>query len=94
MKRTKRLMATMILAAVATFGTPQAFAGIMIGDKQMASTESSVSAERNGVGLTDRNGVGLTDRNGVGLTDNSIVGVGLTDFVGILISDLARMLGA
>jgi hypothetical protein len=40
MTKTKRLMATMILAVVATMGTPQAFAstGIMLGDRATTGT--------------------------------------------------------
>ena len=40
MTKTKRLMATMILAAVAMMSTPQAFAstGIMLGDRATTGT--------------------------------------------------------
>jgi hypothetical protein len=49
MTKTKRLMATMLLAVVATLSTPQAFAGggIMLGDR--ATTRSN----RTGIMLGD-----------------------------------------
>jgi hypothetical protein len=79
MKRTKRLMATMILAAMATLSTAQAFAapsngkdGIMLGDRS-----------RTGIMLGDRNrtGIMLGDRNraGIMLGDRSRTGIMLGD---------------
>jgi hypothetical protein len=72
MKRTKRLMATMILAAVATMSTPQAFAGIMIDDvAQPTGCECTVE----GHGLLDRMGIMMGDvafylgLGGIGLLD-------------------------
>jgi hypothetical protein len=72
MKRTQRLMATMILAAVAMVGTPQAFAGIMLGD---ANTR----------GGHDRSGIMLGDRSGIMLGD--ISGIMLGDVAGIMLGD-------
>jgi hypothetical protein len=48
MKSIKRLTAIMILATVATMGTPQAFAGIMLGDRPSART-----TQRTGIMLGD-----------------------------------------
>jgi hypothetical protein len=66
-------MATMILAAIATLGTPQAFAGIMIDD--VASTR----VERNS------GGIGILDIAGHMLGD--IVGIMIDDIAGIMIDD-------
>ena len=77
MKRMKKMMATMVLIAVATMGTPQAFAGIMLGDAARGT------CQQDGIMLGDR--VGGTCQNGITLND--IAGITLNDFAGITLND-------
>jgi hypothetical protein len=76
MKSIKKMTAIMILAAVATMGTPQAFAstGIMLGDR--------AGTCRDGIMLGDRAG---TCRHGIMLGD--FAGIMLGDFAGIMLGD-------
>jgi hypothetical protein len=76
MKSIKRLTAIMVLAAVTTIGTPQAFAGIMLGDAAGTGTC------RDGIMLGDRS---TTCRNGIMLGD--FAGIVLTDYAGIMLGD-------
>ena len=76
MKRMKKMMATMVLIAVATMGTPQAFAGIMLGDR-------SGGPCRDGIMLGDR--ASAQCRNGIMLGD--FAGIVLTDIAGITLND-------
>jgi hypothetical protein len=64
MKRMKRLTATMILAAVATLGTPQANAGIMLGDVATRGTR-----EKTGIMLGDFARVVVLQLGGIMLGD-------------------------
>ena len=75
MKNMKRLMATMVLAAVATMGTPQAFAGIMLGDRSGGTC-------RDGIMLGDRSN---TCRSGIMLGDFARIVV--SDVGGIMLGD-------
>ena len=77
MKNMKRLMATMVLAAVATMGTPQAFAGIMLGDRSSGTC-------RDGIMLGDRSS-STCDRTGLTLGD--VAGIMLGDIAGIMLGD-------
>ena len=72
MKRMNKFMAIMILAAVATMGTPQAFAhtGVVMGDRAIG-----------GVVMGDRS-IG-----GVVMGDRAIGGVVMGDFVGVVMGD-------
>jgi hypothetical protein len=63
MKNMKRMIAILVLAAVATMGTPQAFAGIMLGDAAGTGTC------RDGIMLGDFAGIVLTDYAGIMLGD-------------------------
>lgn len=75
MKRMNKFMAIMIVAAVATIGTPQAFgrSGVALGD-------------RTGVALGDRSGVALGDRSGVALGDYTRIAIGQLA-AGIIMTD-------
>jgi hypothetical protein len=64
MKSIKRLTAILVLAVVATMGTPQAFAGIMLGD-----SAGSISTTREGIMLGDLAGIMLGDLAGIMLGD-------------------------
>ena len=54
MRRIKRMMAVLMLAAVATLSAQTAFAGVIVGDDH-----------KEGVILTDKQGVLLSDKDGV-----------------------------
>jgi hypothetical protein len=63
MKSIKKLTAIMVLAAVATLGTPQAFAGIMLGDVAKTNTQKS------GIMLGDFTRIVLIQAGGIMLGD-------------------------
>ena len=70
MKSIKKMTAIMILAAVATLSTPQAFAGIVI-------TDRANTGDRSGLTLGDQAGLTLGDVVGIMLGD--VAGIMLGD---------------
>jgi len=76
MKSIKKMTAIIVLAAMATLGTPQAFAGIMLGDRAAGKTC------RDGIMLGDSAG---TCRRGIMLGDAA--GIMLGDAAGIMLGD-------
>jgi hypothetical protein len=75
MKNMKKMMAIMVLAAVTMMSTPQAYAGIMLGDRSSGCT-------RTGIMLGDRTS---TCTSGLTLGDFARVPVGYT--FGIMLGD-------
>lgn len=77
MKNIKKMTAIMVLAAMTTLGTPQAFAGMMLDDR------SSGGTCRTGMMLDDR--AGGTCRTGLTLNDFAIVSARTA--VGMMLDD-------